>query len=114
MAKIDLIDPSVNLLLIDCELRRVEGFREAYVRIPDLNVLLRYFLEPGFPFEFNVLFRQLHLDLCRHLGLPVGADESCCAVLSDFLMSPRWKEWVATHTVTLSAKEAVLAYVQGR
>ena len=114
MAKIDLIDPSVNLLLIDCELRRVEGFREAYVRIPDLTVFFRYFLEPGFSgeFDFAAALSQVHLAVCRYLALPVDADTSSGAILFDFLVSPQWKEWIEAHRTIVSPIDAIKSYMQ--
>jgi hypothetical protein len=114
MAKIDLIDPRVNLLLIGCELRRAEGFREAYVRIPDPSVLFRYFLEPLFDeeFGFDAVQRKVHLAVCRHFGLVVAPDTSGVEVLFDFVVSPRWKEWAEAQGPILSTKEAIEAYAR--
>ena len=114
LAKIDLIDPNVKLLLIDCELRRAEGFREAYVRIPDLAVLLRYFLEPGFSgeFDFDAVLRQVHFAVCRHFGLSTDPDSIGCEILWDFVVSPRWKEWIEAHRAIPSTMEAIKAYMR--
>ena len=113
LAKIDLIDPNVKLLLIDCELRRFEGFREAYVRIPDLKVLLRYFLEPGFSGEldFGAVLRQVHFAVCRHFGLSTDPHSSGCEILWDFVVSRQWKEWIEAHRAIPSTTEAIKAYM---
>ena len=113
LAKIDLIDPNVKLLLIDCELRRFEGFREAYVRIADLNVLLRYFLEPGFSgeFDFGAVLRQVHFAVCRHFGLSMDPHSCGCEVLWDFVVSRQWKEWIEAHKDIPSTTEAIKAYM---
>src|SRR5262245_3128061 len=113
LAKVDLIDPNVKLLLIDCELRRFEGFREAYVRIPDLKVLWRYFLEPGFSgeFDFIAMLRQVHLAVCRHFGLSPDPHSSYCEILWDFVVSRQWKEWIEAHRAIPSTEEAIKAYM---
>jgi hypothetical protein len=112
LAKIDLIDPNVKLLLIDCELRRAEGFREVYVRIRDLSVLLRYFLEPGFSgeFDFAAVLSQVHFAVCRHFGLSTNPDSFSCKILWDFIVSPRWKEWIEAHRAIPSTAEAIKSY----
>jgi hypothetical protein len=112
LAKIDLIDPNVKLLLIDCELRRAAGFREVYVRIPDLSVLLRYFLEPGFSgeFDFGAVLSQVHFAVCRHFGLSTNPDSFSCKILWDFVVSPRWKEWVEANRAIPSTMEAIKSY----
>jgi hypothetical protein len=112
LAKIDLIDPNVKLLLIDCELRRFEGFREAYVRIPDLKVLLRYLLESGFSgeFDFMTMLRQVHFAVCGHFGLSPDPHSSGCEILWDFVVSRQWKEWIETHQDIPSTEEAIKAY----
>jgi len=114
MAKVDLIDPKVKLLLIDCELRRVEGSRDAYVRIQDVSALFRYFLEPGFDGEvgFEAVQRGIHLALCGHFGLMVDAGTTGGGVLSDFLTGPGWKKWIETHRTILSTKEAIVEYAR--
>jgi hypothetical protein len=115
MAKVDLIEPRINLLLFDCELRLGQQLPEAYVQIPDPAVLLHYYLGPEFvgEIDFGALARELDCAVLRYLGLPADADGHA-EILLDFLESPRWEEWVEAHPVTLSAKEAVLAYVQSR
>ena len=112
LAKIDLIDPNVKLLLIDCELRRFEGFREAYVRIPNLSVLLRYFLEPGFSgeFDFGAVLTQVHFAVCRHFGLSTDPHSCGCEILWDFVVSRQWKEWIEAHKAIPSTTEAIKAY----
>jgi hypothetical protein len=112
LAKIDLIDPNVKLLLIDCELRRAEGFREVSVRIPDLSVLSRYFLEPGFSgeFDFGAVLSQVHFAVCRHFDLSTNSDSFSCKILWDFVVSPRWKEWINTHRAIPSTTEAIKSY----
>jgi hypothetical protein len=116
MAKIDLIEPRLSLLLLDCELRLGQQLPEAYVQIPDLGVLLRYYLEPGFSGEidFDALKSQLDFAVCRHLGLPVDADLTGAEVLLDFLGSHRWEEWIEAHRTILSPLGAVKAYAQCR
>jgi hypothetical protein len=113
LAKIDLIDPNIKFLLIDCELRRFEGFREAYVRIPDLKVLWRYFLEPGFSgeFDFMAMLRQVHFAVCRHFGLPPGPHSNGSEILWDFVVSRQWKEWIEAHRAIPTTEEAIKAYM---
>jgi hypothetical protein len=113
MAKIDLIEPRINLLLFDCELRLGQQIPDAYVQIPDQTVLLRYFLEPGFSGEidFDALLRQLDFAVRRHLSLPMDSD-GYGEILVDFLESPRWEEWVEAHPTELTLLEAIRAYAR--
>jgi hypothetical protein len=76
-------------------------------------VLLRYFLEPGFSgeFDFDAVLRQVHFAVCRHFGLSTAPDSSGCEILWDFVVSPRWKEWIEAHRAIPSTTEAIKAYM---
>jgi hypothetical protein len=116
IAKLDLLDVEHGLLLFDCELQVVDDFSEVYVKVPDLRVLLRYFLEPGFcgEIDFSELLNEMNHALCRYFGLSGYTAETSCDALYEFVRSPQWCRWLREHHQVPSAKQAVLDFVAAR
>jgi hypothetical protein len=116
VAKLDLIDVDYDLLLFDCELHVDDDFSEVYVKVPDLRVLLRYFLEPGFcgEIDFAELLNEMNYAVCRHFGLTDYTAETSGDALYEFLHSPRWSRWLRDHHAVPSPKQAVLDFVAAR
>ena len=116
VAKLDLIDVDYDLLLFDCELHVVEDLSEVYVKVPDLRVLLRYFLEPGFcgEIDFSKLLNEMNYAVCRHFGLTDCTAETSNDVLYEFVCSPRYHQWFRDHRARPSSMQAVLDFVAAR
>jgi hypothetical protein len=119
IAKVDLIDVDHDLLLFDCELHVVDDFGEVgevYVKVPDLRVLLRYFLEPGFcgEIDFSELLNEMNHALCVYFGLSGHTAETSCDALYEFVRSPQWRRWLRDHHAVPSEKQAVLDFVAAR
>jgi hypothetical protein len=115
MATVDFIDTRVNLLLFDCKLFLLRDLGEAYIQIPDLRALLRYYLEPGFSgdIDFHDLLSQMDTAVCKYLGLPDKAHKNAGEVLYDFIDSPGWEEWIGASRSIPSELEAVKAFMGG-
>jgi hypothetical protein len=115
MGTVDFIDTRVNLLLFDCKLFLLRDLGEAYIQIPDLRVLLRYYLEPGFvgEIDFHDLLSQMDTAVCKHLGLLAAANETDGAALYNFIDSPRWEAWIGASRPIPSELEAVKAFMGG-
>jgi hypothetical protein len=111
VAKLDLIHTDYKLLLFDCELHLVDG-DDAYVKVPDLRVLLRYYLEPGFcgEIDWEELLDQMSVAVCKYFGLPTESVRTSGEVLDEFLRGPRWPDWIRANQIVPSELEAVVDF----